>query len=116
MDSDEDTTAREWTLLMVHHLCKSAGAQPLVDGGRAGVAARLDAVAALAGRAADLAAEAAALRLRFPSLSKLAWVPAASAGAAAVGRLRLGFLCLATGARLQADLAIGEIVTDHAVA
>ncbi len=83
----------------------SPGEQPLRDATRAGAARRLDAAAALAGRAADLLSEAAALRLKFPKLSQLRWTPAE--GGEGLGRLRLGFLCLQSGARLHADLAVG---------
>lgn len=52
----------------------------LTDASQAGVASLLDAAAAAAGRAADLLAEAAALRPALPRLAHLAWLPGAAGG------------------------------------
>lgn len=47
---------------------------------QAGVVALLDTLAARTGRAAELLAEAAALRAAVPRLSRLAWLPADAEG------------------------------------
>jgi hypothetical protein len=58
----------------------ASGTHPVKDASQAGVVALLDTVAARAGRAAELLAEAAALRAAVPRLSRLAWQPADAEG------------------------------------